>query len=271
MPSPQARYWILTIPYEDFTPYLPPQCDYIRGQLEQGAGGYLHWQVSVHFAEKRTLLYVKLLFGQRVHAEPTKSRAANDYVWKEETRVTNTQFELGTLPINRNKSKDWDLILENARAGQFDAIPSDVLIRCYGSLKRIRVDSLRPEPIPKQIFCYWGSTGTGKSRRAWDQAGMDAFPKDPNTKFWDGYSGQKKIVIDEFRGSISISHILRWLDRYPVIVEVKGSSCVLMATEIYFTSNLDPRLWYPDLDDETLSALMRRFTEIIHFSQNIFA
>jgi len=269
MPSVQARYWILTIPYEDFTPYLPPQCDYIKGQLEQGASGYLHWQVCIHFAEKRTLLYVKLLLGQRVHAEPTRSKAASDYVWKEETRIPNTQFELGNLPVQRNQSKDWSLILAAARVGDFDAIPPDILVRCYGNLKRIRVDSLQPEPFPKQVFCYWGTTGTGKSRLAWESAGMDAFPKDPNTKFWDGYSGQSKIVIDEFRGAISISHILRWLDRYPVIVEVKGSSCVLCATEIYFTSNLDPRQWYPELDDETLSALMRRFTQITHFS-NIF-
>jgi hypothetical protein len=265
MPAVQARYWILTIPYEDFTPYVPPNVDYIKGQLEQGASGYVHWQVVVHFPIKKTLHYLKFLFGDRAHAEPTKSEAASDYVWKEETRVEGTQFELGRPPINRNKTKDWDLILENARDGKFNDIPADVLIRCYGSIKKIRVDSLRPEPFEKQVFCFWGATGAGKSRRAWDEAGMDAYPKDPNTKFWDGYSGQLRVVIDEFRGTISISHILRWLDRYPVIVEVKGSSCVLCAREIWFTSNLDPRLWYPDLDDETKKALLRRFTQIIHF------
>lgn len=93
---------------------------------------------------------------------------------------------------------------------------------------------------------------------------MAAYPKDPRTKFWDGYSGQKHVVIDEFRGDISISHILRWLDRYPVIVEVKGSSTCLVATNIWITSNLDPRLWYSDLDKDTLQALMRRL-RITHF------
>lgn len=271
MPAVQARYWILTIPYEDFTPYLPPQTSYIKGQLEQGQGtGYLHWQLIVYYPKKVTLHYVKLIFGPRVHAEPSKSAAANAYVWKEETRIDGTCFELGNSAINRCESKDWEKILTSARTGNFDNIPPDVLIRCYANIKRIRVDSLNPEPLPKQVYCYWGATGTGKSRLAWERAGFTAFPKDPNSKFWDGYSGQRIVVIDEFRGAISISHILRWLDRYPVIVEVKGSSCVLCAEVIYFTSNLDPREWYTDLDTETKEALLRRFTEIIHFSQNIF-
>lgn len=270
MPAVQARYWLLTIPYEDFTPYLPPNTDYIKGQLEMGMGtGYLHWQLVVYFPKKASLHYLKLLFGDRCHAEVSRSEAANNYVWKDDTHIIGTRFELGKLPFKRNCPKDWDLILENTRKGKFDDVPSDVLIRCYGNLKRIRVDSLHAEPIPKRVYCYWGETGAGKSRRAWELATFDAYPKDPNTKFWDGYSGQKRVVVDEFRGCISISHILRWLDRYPVIVEVKGSSCVLQADEIYFTSNLDPREWYPDLDNETKNALLRRFTEIVHFKNFI--
>lgn len=271
MPALQARYWLLTIPYEDFTPYLPPQCSYIKGQLEMGsATGYFHWQLVVYYPKRVTLHYVKLIFGDRVHAEPSRSDAANAYVWKDETAIGGTQFELGKASLHRNDAKDWGLIVSSARSGDFDAIPPDVLVRCYGNLKKIRVDSLQPVPVPKRVFVFWGKTGTGKSRRAWDLAGLDAYPKDPNTKFWDGYSGQPTVVIDEYRGSISISHLLRWLDRYPVIVEVKGSSCVLSATTIFFTSNLDPREWYPDLDSDTKDALFRRFTEIIHFNENIF-
>lgn len=52
--------------------------------------------------------------------------------------------------------------------------------------------------------------------------------------------------------------MLRWLDRYPVRVEVKGSSRPLVATKFWITSNVEPRKWYPDLDLETIDALMRR-------------
>lgn len=266
MPSVQARYWILTIPHYDFTPFLPPNVKYIKGQLEQGNDtGYLHWQLIIHFAEKKTLHYVKMIFGDGVHADPTKSKAAEDYVWKDDTAIIGTRFELGKPSLKRNSQKDWDLIVKHAREGAFEHIPGDVLVHCYGNLKKIRVDSLTPDACEKEVFVFWGTTGTGKSRRAWEEATMDAFPKDPNTKFWDGYSGQENVVVDEFRGSISISHILRWLDRYPVIVEIKGSSCVLKARKIWITSNLSPDEWYPELDNETKLALRRRFSNVTHF------
>lgn len=61
-----------------------------------------------------------------------------------------------------------------------------------------------------------------------------------------------------FNLGIDISHLLRWLDRYPVRVEVKGGSRPLNAEKIWITSNVEPRYWYPDLDPLTLEALMRR-------------
>jgi len=267
MPSRQARYWLLTIPFEDFTPYIHPDWSWIRGQLEVGSErGYLHWQVFVAFKAKVTLSRIKFFFGDRCHGEASLSKAAEDYVWKEETAVAGTRFDLGKKPMDRGSSKDWDLIVQRARDGDFSGIPGDVLVRCYGNLKKIHVDSLKPLADEKTVHVYWGRTGSGKSRRAWDEASFDAFPKDPCTKFWDGYTGQSNVVIDEFRGSIGISHLLRWLDRYPTIVEVKGSSVCFQAKTIWITSNLSPEEWYPDLDNDTKAALRRRFTSIVHFN-----
>lgn len=86
----------------------------------------------------------------------------------------------------------------------------------------------------------------------------------PSNFRWCGYRDQTKVVIDEFRGAIDIAHLLRWLDRYPVLVEVKGGSRPLLASTIWITSNMDPRTWYPDLDDQTKAALLRRLN-ITHF------
>lgn len=265
MPAQQARYFLLTIPHQDFIPYLPPNVSYIKGQLEQGTDtGYIHWQVLVHFSRKVTCAKVKEVFGTSCHVEITRSDAANDYVWKEDSRVGH-QFELGKLPFKRNSKADWDQVLDSVKKGKFEEVPSDILIRCYGNLKKIHVDSLTPTEQEKQVYVFWGTTGSGKSRRAWSEAGLQAYPKDPMSKFWDGYRGQEHVVIDEFRGAISISHILRWLDRYPTIVEVKGSSVVLNCKTIWITSNISPDQWYPDLDDETKRALRRRFTQVVHF------
>lgn len=122
--------------------------------------------------------------------------------------------------------------------------------------------------MERTVYVFWGDTGTGKSRRAWDEAGLSAYPKSPSTKFWDGYQDQKHVVIDEFRGDIGISHMLRWLDRYPVLVETKGSGIVLSASTIWITSNISPSNWYPTLDADTTAALLRRLT-VTHFRELI--
>jgi len=256
---PQGKFWLLTIPHHAFVPFLPTKCCWIRGQLElSNETQYLHWQLLVCFTKKVRLAGVKSVFGDGVHCELARSEAAADYVWKEDTRVDGTQFELGQRPFKRNSDADWDRIKDLAKRGRLDDLPSSVFVQHYRSLRTIAADFATPLAIERTITVFWGPTGVGKSRRAWEQAGLDAYPKCPLSKFWDGYRGQPTVVIDEFRGGINISHILRWFDRYPVLVDIKGSSTVLQAQTIWVTSNLHPREWYADLDALTLAALLRR-------------
>lgn len=257
----QGIYWLLTLPASSWEPprEVPDSVAYLRGQREVGEGtGYEHWQVLAVFSNKVSLSVVRRVFGKSVHAELSRSEAADEYVWKEATRVDGTQFELGSRPSKRNSKKDWDAIWSAAVAGDLQAIPASVRVQSYRTLRAICSDHEKPVGMVRTCHVYWGPTGTGKSRAAWEAASVDAYPKDPRTKFWCGYQGQANVVIDEFRGGIDIGHVLRWLDRYPVIVEVKGSSRRLDATDIWITSNLHPRDWYPELDDKTLDALMRR-------------
>lgn len=144
------------------------------------------------------------------------------------------------------------------------SIPADVRVHSYRTLRAISADYAKPIGMERTCHVYIGPTGTGKSRRAWDESGMEAYCKDPNSKFWCGYSGQSRVVIDEFRGRIDVSHLLRWLDRYPVNVEIKGSSVPLCADTFWITTNLDVEQWYPELDLATLAALKRRL-RITHF------
>jgi len=256
-PTRQARYWMLTIPAHEFTPYLPDVCSLVRGQLERSESGFLHWQLLVAFKTKQSLAGVRRVFGS-FHAEPTRSSAAVDYVWKDETYVNGTRFELGKLPFQRNNPDHWSEIWELAKSGRIEAIDPQVRICHYRTLRAICSDYAQPIGMVRSCHVYWGRSGSGKSRLAWESAGMQAYAKDPLSKFWCGYAGQEAVVCDEFRGGISISHLLRWTDRYPVNVEIKGASVPLSATRMFFTSNIHPRRWYPDLDNETLDALMRR-------------
>lgn len=140
------------------------------------------------------------------------------------------------------------------------------MIRHYNAIKRIRVDNMENVRRTGVTTCvYWGETGTGKSRQAWLDAGDDAYIKNPNTKWWDGYKGQKNVIIDEFVGEIRINYLLTWFDNYPCIVECKGYSIPLEATNFWITSNLPVSEWFPLANPNHTAALLRR-VNVTHFN-----
>lgn len=233
------------------------------GQRERGVTGYEHYQICLALSTKKSLGAIKRIFGEGIHGELTISEKAGTYCTKEDTRIGDP-FTLGIKPINRAVKTEWESVWTAAQRGDLMAIPASIRVVSYRTLRGIGADFSIPVPIERQVKIFWGRTGTGKSRRAWEEAGDLCYSKCPRSKFWDGYQGQTEVVVDEFRGGIDIAHILRWLDRYPVRVEIKGSARPLLAERMWFTSNVDPRMWYPDLDADTLAAFMRR-VEITHF------
>lgn len=270
MPTLQGKYWIGTLSYahaREFNFWNADEMAYLIGQREIGTGGFEHWQFVVGFHNRKTLSQAKALFHQTVHFELTRSAAAHAYVTKEDTAVPDTRFLHGALPVRRNNKTDWAKVLSDAKRGAFDDIPEDIFIRHHSSIKRIRIDHCEPTwRHDIQCHVYWGGSGLGKTRRAHFQSeGEPYFIKNPNTKWWDGYRGQKTVIIDDFIGLIALNYLLTWIDRYPCNVEVKGGSIPLAATTFYITSNLDPNTWYKEITPEQLGALRRRFTTVVHF------
>lgn len=261
----QAKFWIITLSYAvcPQEPQLSANVVWLKGQREIGEGGFEHWQFVCSLHKKGSVHTLQGLWPG-CHAEATRSDAADEYVHKEDSRVPDTQFEYGRKPFRRNVATDWDEIWASAVNGDIMAVPANVRVQHYRTLRQISSDNAIPLAMERSCNVFIGGTGTGKSRRAWDEAGLDAYPKDPRTKFWCGYSAQVNVIIDEFRGGIDVAHLLRWLDRYPVIVEIKGSSTVLRARTFWITSNVPVDCWYPGLDNETYLALVRRLT-IVEF------
>lgn len=126
--SRQVRWWILTVPFYAYTPYLPSQLSYVRGQLELGQNGLLHWQIVAVFKHSVRLSSLRQLFGN-YHAEVIISRDDSiAYVHKDETAVVGTRFELGSRPRERSSKRDWEATLESAKSGDFDAIDPGILV-----------------------------------------------------------------------------------------------------------------------------------------------
>lgn len=260
--SEQARYWLLTIKKNDWRKFevLPSNIVYLRGQEEIGANtGFHHWQLLAVFKRAVRLAAVKAVFGNSCHAEPTKSSAANEYVWKEESRVPNTQFELGELPFKRNDKTDWEKVKNLAKTGKIDDIDGDVYVRYYNTLKHIARDHMKkPEDL---VACcgiwIYGPPGVGKSYFAREQYGKDCYFK-PQNKWWDGYQGEKNVILDDFDCK-ALGHLLKiWADRYSFVAESKGHSMCIRPDNFIITSNYKIEEIFSE-DQNLADAIKRRF------------
>lgn len=89
-PVPQGVFWICTVksPHPMFPiDSLPEGFKWLKGQQEVGAGGFEHWQFIAALEGRGRLRKLTDTFGTGHHYELTKSKAAEAYVWKEQTRV----------------------------------------------------------------------------------------------------------------------------------------------------------------------------------------
>lgn len=87
-----GRYWIGTTKKEEFLFPSPLQRGvvYVKGQEEQGEGGFRHIQWVVLFDKSVRLSFVRKQFAG--HWELTRSEAAVAYVWKESTSVDGSKY-----------------------------------------------------------------------------------------------------------------------------------------------------------------------------------
>lgn len=275
--STQARYWFATIACkhnnEQWTPtsgLLDDQITYIKGQREIGAEGYEHWQMVIYCSKKIRLNSLKEKIPKWSHLEQCKSQAAEDYVWKDDTAVLGTRFEHG-IKSSKKPKHNMDEILHNAKIGNMNDIPSEIIIRHYSTIKKISTDFGQCIERPGiQVIIHWGITGSGKTHDAYYASKSMAggfFRKSSTTKWWDGYQSEENILIDEFDGqSIGITHFLQWCDWYPMQVEIKGGSANLFAKSFYITSNIDPKEWWPEANQMHKDAFRRRITNVIHYN-----
>jgi hypothetical protein len=264
-----SRRWCFTLnnpSAEEYNTMVDSVYTYmIIGRETAPETGTKHLQGYMLFVGNKRLSAMKKLNG-RAHWESAKGTTEQNVVYCSKGQDFT---EYGDRPktkkeVGQDEKQRWIDIIAHAKNGTLEEHDPKVYYNTFTTAERIYAKYNQPVGIEKEVMVYWGSTGTGKSHTAWENAGPGSYGKDPRTKFWQHYIGQENVVIDEFRGGIDIAHMLRWLDKYPITVEVKGSSTALMAQKVWITSNLHPKDWYPDIDAATLDALLRRL-KVTHF------
>jgi len=267
----QARYWLLTLHQPTWTPpeTLPHGVTWLRGQKEQGSNtGAIHWQLFTAFGRAVRLSAVKKIFGRGVHAEPSRSEAAEEYVFKDDTAIAGTRFELGAKAMKRNSKTDWAAVKELAKNNQLDQIEDRIYVQNYRTLKLIAMDNMvQPNDMPG-VTGIWihGPPGTGKSHYARANYGSSLYLKAQN-KWWDGYQGQTNVLLDDL-DSNCLSHYLKiWADKYAFMAECKGSSIQIRPKNFIVTSNYTPEQLF---NDPVLAAAIRRRFYFIYLPMRMY-
>ena len=213
----------------------------------------------------------RLCNDDTLHLEPRQGtrNQARAYCMKEETQWVEP-IEFGTWDSDgqgartdlrdftkaiTDGDKPWELL---------EKYPVEMLK--YGRHYERLLTYMRPEPRAyPQIKILWGPTGTGKTRYVYDNHDLeDIFRIEPEYKWFDGYFGQKIVLFDEYKNQFTTRTLLQLIDRHPMRVAIKGGFAIWKPELIYFTSNIDPSLWYKDAHPAYKLAFSRRVTQIIY-------
>lgn len=164
------------------------------------------------------------------------------------------------------------LLIENQNLGEIIENHTSTYIRYHTGIEKVRGYALRKNTIQYRnvkVHVYWGKTGTGKTRSAIEYCTTNKIPYyklDVANKVWfDGYDGEKVLIIDDFYGWIQAGFLLNILDGHQLRIEVKCGFTYANWDTVFITSNKHPTEWYQNISSNQFDALMRRISEIKQF------
>lgn len=272
----EAKRWCFTLnnySEEEYNLFELLEWSYLIIGKEKGKEGTPHLQGYIELKKARRLTALKKE-NLRVHWEKLKGlpwQAAN-YCKKE-----GDFREWGKISVPEKNGKNdvkFGDIVSKFKAGGMRGIMEDPPKLSSLRLLEKWATYLEPERTTKPyVHWIWGASGTGKSKLA--NTYPDKYWKD-DTKWWDGYDGQKTVVLDDFRGSqMKFTYLLRLLDRYPMRLEVKGGYRQMTSINVIITSIIHPKnCYFTNTDDEygePIQQLIRRIDLITETNEkNIF-
>lgn len=241
------------------------ECKRHRGGKEVGESGTPHLQGTITFAKSYRLAALKKIHP-KVHWEPCKSvEASLNYCAKGVVYVDTNNSQQG-------KRTDLEEAVIALKEGGLQKVAEDVptaYVKFNRGLAALQQELLasKTKDFETTVTVFWGNPGCGKSStcRAIDPD-LYSVPEPINGTIWfDGYRGQKTILLDDFYGWIKYHTLLQWLDRYPLQIPVKGGFVWRQWTQVLITSNKPPDKWY---NRDEIDALMRRITEVNNLSSD---
>jgi len=229
---------------------------------EVGDSGTPHLQGYIHFESTTSFKTLKRELPS-CHIEQAKGNTTEN---KNYCSKDGDFFELGEAPLDKGVATKelWKKLLAAAKEGNWQWI-QEQHPRLW-ILHNTKFMSLRE---PKSLVMndiqnewWYGATGTGKSRLAWEKYGSICFQKMLN-KWWDGYDMEPVVIIEEWspKNDVTSSALKIWADRYPFTAQIKGGVLQkIRPQKIIVISNY--RLSDCFGDSRDLEPIARRFVEI---------
>jgi hypothetical protein len=221
---------------------------------------------------------VKALPGMARARLDTKSKGAwvnRVYCTKQDTRAIEGYefFEAGEVPVPQGRRTDiQDIKKVIDETGSLRAALNEA--HSFQQLQAAKMALTLMDPPLRdgiQVRWYWGATGTGKTRAAYEesganQPGADVWVSADTLQWWDGYDGHKNVIIDDYRrNACTFVDLLKILDRYRKRVPVKGGFVPLCATNFWITAPKPPDVMWEGRTEEELGQLLRRIHVIREF------
>lgn len=248
-------------------------------QLEEcGETKKEHYQGYVEFSSPQRSNAVKRLMGADwVHLEKRRgsSEQCREYCSKTESRIAGPWI-WGTISGGRGKRTDLLVIQERIQEGATEKEIADEFFgpwcRYYKAIGRYITLCTLPRTWDTEVFIHWGDSGTGKTRKCYaDYDAKDVYPlpRGNNGNVWfDGYTGQSVVLLDDFYGWLPLSLLLKMGDRHPLWVSVKGTMVQFLPRVLYITSNKSWHDWYDwEKYSELKPAWERRITDCKHWTK----
>lgn len=229
---------------------------------EVGESGTPHLQGYLHLTHAITFSALKA-YLPTVHLERAKGSGLQNQAY---CTKDGDFFEVGELPQEAGQASKnaWAAILQAAETGNWDFIKSNyprVWVTMSEKLISKRIPATTVQDTIQNEWWY-GETGTGKSRLAWEKYGAACYQKMLN-KWWDGYDDQDVVVIEEWspKNEVTASALKIWADRYPFTAQIKGGVLQkIRPKRIIVISNYRLSDCFPDSRDG--DPIARRFTQL---------
>lgn len=219
--------------------------------------GYAEFTYNVKFSTLKNLC-------SRVHWEKRKGSALQAAHYCMKDGKYEEKGELSQQGKRTDIDKVRNEILEGKKVDMI-VLENPEFYHQYGrTLSKIEDLAMRQKfrtEMTKGVW-YWGSTGVGKSHIAFQNFHPSTHYVLPNDKgWWDAYTQQDTVIINDFRGEIKYNELLQLVDKWPYSVKRRGREPMPFTSKlVIITSSLPPCDIYKNrLEEDSLEQLLRRF------------